>query len=164
MNTIYSPAQVGTHNHSPPAVFRHEEEVKKLEKLVDATHSVLMKTKTVFPFDLFPDEVTIDENKINIVFREFFFSEDVHSIMIHLIKDVEVETSLLFGTIKIVPDGYPAQPIYVRYLKKSDALKIRRIIQGLMLSKKEGIDTTKLDEGELKEKVELVGHMRTYGL
>lgn len=160
MNTIYSPHNTRTHNHSPPKNHQEEKNIEMLEKLAKGTRDVLVRTKSVFPFDFFPDEITVDENKVNITFKEFFFSEDIHTILIHLIKDIEVETSVFFGTLKIVPDGYPAQPICVRYLKKSDALRIRRIVQGLMLSKKEGIDMSKIHNDDLCEKVEQIGHIQ----
>lgn len=136
---------------------RHNE---KLRELVDGTNDLLLKVSTVFPFDFFPDELTIDEYKVNIVFREFFYSEDIHSIMIPLIKDIEVETSLLFGTLKIVPDGYPAQPVCIKFLKKGDALKARRIIQGLMVSAKIGVDTTQIANSVVKREIEDVGRVQ----
>lgn len=142
------------HNNSPP---QKDEHTQKLNKLIDGSESILLKASSVFPFDFFPDELVIDKHKVCIIAKEFFLAQDIHSIMIDLIKDVEVETSVFFGTLKVVPDGYPAQPVCIRYLRKEDALKAQRIIQGLMVSNKQGVKVEEIQDENLCEKVEKVG-------
>lgn len=132
-------------------------DVDKFESLLKSSKKVLFQTSGVFPFDFFPDEITIDENKVNIIFHEFFLSDDVHSIMIEMIRDIEVETGPLFAILKIVPDGYPGHALELRYLKKKDALKARRIIEGLMVARRHGIDPAKLDASDFVDKLELLG-------
>ena len=132
-------------------------EMQKFATVLNASEKILFKTSSVFPFDLFPDEITIDECKINIVFHEFFLSEDIHSITIDMIKDVKVEHGPFFASLKIVPDGYPGQPLEVRYLKRGDAVKARRIVQGLIVAKKQGLDLTKLDVYDFINKIESLG-------
>ncbi len=131
--------------------------LKKFSLLLKGSEKVLLKISSVFPFDFFPDEVTIDECKVNIVFHDFFLSEDIHSITIDMIKDIEIEAGPIFATMKIVPDGYPGQPLTVRFLKKGDAIKIRRIIQGLMVAKRQGVDLINLDLPGFAEKIESLG-------
>lgn len=136
---------------------------EKLEKLIGKTNPFLFKASTVFPFDFFPNDITIEQTKVNIVFREFFFSEDIHSVLIKTIKDVEVQTSLLFATLKIVLDIYPGKPIVIKYLKKSEALCARRIILGLMTiqedvnATKENIDLSQITQEGAKKRVEELG-------
>jgi len=132
-------------------------EMQKFADVLNASGKVLFKASSVFPFDLFPDEITIDECKINIVFHEFFLSEDIHSITIDMIKDVKVEHGPFFASLKIVPDGYPGQPLEVRYLKKEDAIKARRIVQGLIVARKQGLDPAKLDFYDFINKIESLG-------
>ena len=134
-----------------------DSEMQKFTTVLNASEKILFKTSSVFPFDLFPDEITIDECKINIVFHEFFLSEDIHSITIDMIKDVKVEHGPFFASLKIVPDGYPGQPLEVRYLKRGDAVKARRIVQGLIVAKKQGLDLTKLDVYDFINKIESLG-------
>lgn len=135
------------------------ETLVKIQNLTDNSN-VLYKASAVFPFDFFPDNISIDKNKVNIVYKEFFASEDVHSILIKNIKDIEVETSPFFATIKIVPDGFPASLIRIKYLKKKEAMKARRIIQGLMTCQKEDVDLTKIKSDSLVEKIEDLGQTR----
>jgi hypothetical protein len=129
----------------------------RFNKLVEKSQRVLIELSSVFPFDLFPDTITIDESKLNIIIRVFFFSETVHSIPIKSLKDISVETSIFFGTLKVIPDGYPGQPIIVKFLKKDEAIKARRIIQGLTVASREGIDITQIPNQELKNKIEDLG-------
>lgn len=129
----------------------------KFDSLVRGCRTMLLKISAVFPFDLFPDELIIDECKVSIVFREFFFSADIHSINIEMIRDVDVETGPFFAKLQIVPDGFPGHPLVVRYLKKGDAYKARSIIQGLMVAKRNDIDLAKIDETDLVNKLELLG-------
>lgn len=132
-------------------------DVAKFDSLVRGCKRMLYKLSAIFPFDLFPDEIIIDECKVSIVFREFFFSEDIHSINIEMIRDVDVETGPFFAKLQIVPDGYPGHPLIVRYLRKKEAYKARSVIQGLMVAKRNNIDLEKIDEPDLVDKLELLG-------
>lgn len=129
----------------------------KFESLLKRAHKVLFKARAVFPFDFFPDEITIDEDKVNIITHEFFFSGDIHSIAIDKIRDIQVTTGPFFASLTVVPDGYPGNHIVVHYLWKSDAIKARRLIQGLMLVKNQGIELTRLDLPDLVGDIEYLG-------
>lgn len=132
-------------------------ELTELDSLINSCTRMLFRISAVFPLDFFPDEITIDECKVNIVFRQFFFSEDVHSINIDMIRDVDVEAGPFFATLKVVPDGYPSHPLNIRYLKKKDAFKARSIIQGLMVAKKRNINLSRIEASDLLDKLELMG-------
>lgn len=132
-------------------------ENEKLNKLIAQSHTVLLKVSSFFPFDFFPDEVTVDENKVNIVERIFFFSEYIHSVLIKDIMNIVVEAGFLFATLKLIPMGNKDAPIQVRYLKKHDAVCARRIIQGLIAAKKADIDLGVIPPDVLKAKVEELG-------
>ena len=130
---------------------------EKLTRLAQMSNDILFRCRTVFPFDFFPDTVIVDKTKVNFIIKEFFLSEIVHSIMIKNIKDIQVETSAFFAKIVIIPDVYLGQAITVSYLSKSGAQEARRVIQGLMLCYKEGIDISDLDASEIKNKIETAG-------
>lgn len=139
------------HNRAPPA------EVAKFKTLAAKSQRILLRIAAVFPFDFFPDEIVIDETKVNIINRIFFASENTHSIPFKGIRDVLLETSLFFGTLKICPDGYPGQPICVRFLPKRGAIKARQIIQGLMVVARENIDITNIPDADIINNVESIG-------
>lgn len=136
-------------------------DTERLDSLVRGCRRMLLRISAFFPFDLFPDVVIVDECKVSIIFRQFFFSEDVHSVSIDMIRDVNVETGPFFASLKIVPDGYPGQSLIVRYLKKKDANLARSVIQGLMVVKRNKIDLGRIDAPDLVEKLEVLG--KTHG-
>lgn len=150
---------------NPPIVIRESlvdyiekvEEEEKLDRLLQQSNRVLFKCSTVFPFDFFPDRIIVDETKVNVILKEFFATESVHGILIENIKDIQIQTSILFASLTIVPDIYFGAPVSIVYLLKKDAYELRRLIQGIILCQREGIDLSKLDIGQIKDKVRKVG-------
>ncbi len=131
----------------------------KLNNLVDKSSDVLVKVSTVFPFTLFTNDVIVDPYKVNIIFREFFYSQHIHSILVKDILDIVVETSLFFATVKIVDQGYVENSVNITYLKKADALKLRKIIQGLVIAHRQAIDLSVLHPDNIRDKVEELGQV-----
>lgn len=131
--------------------------INKFQKLLNQTENILFKASTLFPFDLFPDEISIDGHKVNVVIHEFFLSNDIHSISIEMIRDIQVDTGPFLASLTIIPDGYPAHPIIVNNLKKKDAIKAQKIIQGLMLIKRQRMNTSNLTPSDSID-LERLGH------
>lgn len=147
--------------HVEEAIQEHlkeeEKQKQKFDQLVEKSRRILLKINSVFPFDFFPDEVTIDANQVMVINREFWGSERRHSIFIKNITDVFVDTGPFFATLKIVDRGYVENTIVVKFLKREEAKRARRIIQGLVIACSQDIDLSKLDESDLLHKVELLG-------
>ncbi|MBI4137558.1 hypothetical protein HY469_05855 [Candidatus Roizmanbacteria bacterium] len=135
-------------------------ETKRLKDLMSKSDRIIFKTRSVFPFDLFPDEIIIDETKVSIITHSFFETAQVRSIGFNDIFNVILEYSIFFAKIKVIEVAFLNQPLEVEYLKKSDALRARRIIQGLIIAKKEGIDFGKILPSELVKRTEEVGKAR----
>ncbi len=130
---------------------------QKLDEMVEMVGKPLLQIRTVFPFVLFPNEIIIDIHKISIVYRHFFASEQIHSVLIRDISDVLVETSPFFATLKIIDIGYTDNSIDIAYLKKSEGNLARRVIQGLAMAHKNNVDLTKVERQDLVEKLESLG-------
>src|SRR5581483_1324038 len=75
--------------------------IQQINEIIEKTHKPLFKLSAFFPFDLWPDSISIDIEKVSIVIRVFFRSDFIHTIPIKDIKDVTVETNIFFGTLKI---------------------------------------------------------------
>lgn len=136
------------------------DEKQKLQALLAESNTVLMKFKSVFPFDFFPDEVTIDIKRVNVITREFFSSERIHSIDIEDIEDVVVDTSLFFATVTLVVRGFIENCVEIKFVKNHEALKARRIIQGLITACKEKLDLSKINDRNLLAKIEEMGSVQ----
>lgn len=132
------------------------ENKEKFESLVRGS-KVLYELRSVFPFDLFPDTVTIDSEKVNITFKDFFLSARLQSYYIKNISYVYVDTGPLFASLNIVDEGLVGQTGTVSYLKKDEALCACRIIQGLIVTHKEDIDLSKIEDKNLVPKIEKLG-------
>lgn len=130
---------------------------KKLNDLIEGSDQVLYRTKNIFPFDFFPDEMVIDINKVSLISREFFQSERVVSIMLDDISDVYIDTSPFFSTVNIDSKSTPENKISFAYVKRDEAAKLRRILQGLVVSKKQTLDLANIPKEKLIPKLELLG-------
>jgi hypothetical protein len=137
-----------------------DKNISKFKKLIDDASKELFRFKSVFPFDLFPDEVVVDINKVNIIKRISVFGERVHSVFIQDISDVFITNNILFSTLEIVDTGFTENSIQVKNLKKSDAARARRIIQGLVIARKQQIDLSSVYDEELALKLEKLGESR----
>lgn len=107
-----------------------------------ANSDVLLKVKTVFPWDLFPDTLTIQKEKITVYMEEFFQSGQIRTIPISDISSTSVETSPFFATLKIVQVFRTEAPVVIKPLKREDAQKAHDIINQLIMEKKENQSNT----------------------
>lgn len=132
-------------------------EMNKFEKTLEASKGILFQTKSVFPFDFFPNEIVIDENKVDLIYGLFFFSREVFSISIKNINSAGSSSNLFFGELSIELEGYNENPKPIKYLWRKDAIKARRIINGLITLNKQNVNIARLNIVELKKKVEEIG-------
>lgn len=137
---------------------KKEEQIsdRKLKELVNSAYQPLYRLSSVFPFDFFPDHITIELSQINIVINQFL-SDRRQSIAYEDIYDVYVDNSLFFSTIKILDKHFRDNELKINFLKKEEATKARRIIQGLVIAHKEKIDLTNMNQEEVIKKIEDLG-------
>lgn len=133
---------------------------KKLDQLVQQSGRVIIDIKSVFPFVFFPDELVIDETKVSVHTNYFFYTKEVRSIEYKDIFNVVINQGILFARIEIVDRYFSQQTIIVDFLKKREAILARRIIQGLIISKKENIDTRSISTHDLIVKLSRIGKTR----
>jgi hypothetical protein len=130
---------------------------KKLDDVHDTTPNVLYECSSVFPFQLIPDKLTIDLHKVNIIIKTFPFIQNVQSIYINDIAQVDVTANIILAGVSIKDRFFADKEHLVNHLKKSDAYKARRIIQGLIVANRESIDLSKVHENDLAQKLEELG-------
>lgn len=143
-----------------------KESAKEEEKSKQKLHTLLKRSElrvfsmnTVFPFDLFPDTLTVDENKVNLTFREFFASEVKNSIAIKDISTVTVESGFFLSTMKflLVHPNQEENVIKMGPFKRMEAERAKRIILGLSICIKEGVEVSKINDQDLVRKIEELG-------
>lgn len=132
------------------------EEEAKVQALAWNTQKDLLTISTVFPFDFFPDELIIDALKVTHIHREFFLNEEITGMLIENIRHVSISSGPIFSTLTIADNVFEPHTIIMKPILKHYAKKAHAILQGLLLSKKENIDTTRITKAAMPE-IENIG-------
>lgn len=119
--------------------FQNGENNNTLVDMTSGSKIILFQTKTVFPFTLFPDTIVIDLDKLNIIRKDFFWSKRISSFNHEDILNISAECAPLFASLKITTRFFADKPISISFLKKSDALYIRRLVHGLIITHRKNI-------------------------
>lgn len=122
--------------------------------LVKRSNRILMTINSLgFPFDWFPDTINIEEGRITIIKRHFFFSSRVHSVDIKDISNIFINMAPFFAQIVIISKTFEENEIKIKYLRKNEAILARRIIEGLRIFVNRQIDTSTYSKEELVSKL-----------
>ncbi|MCX6706473.1 MAG: hypothetical protein NTV24_05260, partial [Candidatus Woesebacteria bacterium] len=102
--------------------------------LVKKSNRILVSISShAFPFDPYPDTINVEEGRITIITRNFFFSSQVHSVDIKDISNIFINMSPFFAQLVIVSKTFAQNEIRIRNLRKKDAILARIIIEGLRI-------------------------------
>jgi hypothetical protein len=127
---------------------------RTLANLVRKSNRILKSISShAFPFDIFPDTINVEEGRITIINRHFLSSE-VHSIDIKDISNIFINTTIFFSQLVIISRTFEDNEIRLRNLRTSEAVYIRRIIEGLRIFENKQVDTSNYTKEELISKLE----------
>lgn len=130
----------------------------ELHKIAESSQEVLATASTVFPFDLFPDQVCVDRTQVTILHRTFLWMGNITSVRIEDILNVTANVGLIFGALRISTRFFdPDKPYEVPRLWREDALRLQAIIQGLLIAYKKEIDASALEGAELVKEAAKLG-------
>ena len=128
---------------------------KSVAKLLIKSNRILITISThKFPLDFFPTTINVEEGRVTIIVREFFFTSQVHSVDIKDISNVFIDMAPFFAELVIVSKTFAENEIRVKGLKRDEAIVIRRIIEGLRVFESKQIDTSIYSVKELVAKLE----------
>jgi hypothetical protein len=136
-----------------------EDTKNELAEAVGNSEEVLVRAQTVFPLTLFPSTVSVDRTKIAITERNFLKSGEAISIRIEDVLNVTAAVGPFFGSISIASRFFNPEPYKVEHLKRSDALRIKRILQGYLLARQQEIDCSALSATELAKTLDELGQV-----
>ena len=99
-------------------------------------NKILMRIHSVFPFDLFPDTITLQKDKIDIIHRPFFFTKEVFTVFINDIRTIRINSGPFFATLSFELKGMMEEqnPEPISFLRKKSAKKIRKLALNLCVS------------------------------
>lgn len=135
----------------------------KLHSLAMETDSPLFTLKSVFPFDLFPDEIAISRSSVLIKKGLFFFSDKMFPVVYSDMQMVTVTTNLLFGKISFQLLAASNDIPTVNFLPKAEAIRAGHIITGLITCHKEGLDLSQFTTDEIVQELEQIGQTKDVG-
>lgn len=130
-----------------------------IRRMAEEPNPVIMKVSGVFPFDFFPDDITVDMQKVQIHYRKGPFETYTFPIPHQKLLTVKVNNSLFFSTVEFEVDGYETNPDPVNYIPKEKAKELRRLLIGINAAMNEQIDIleAKLPPEELRAKLISIG-------
>lgn len=133
-------------------------ELAKLDTLVEETESTIYEFSSVFPFQLFPDRVIIDKNKVTVVRKHLFFKR-IFPILLEDIRTVRVNRGIIFAAMEFEVMGYDQGPEPVAHLWPEQAKKAEEYLLGLIKSKRERVNLAKLSPDKIKKRLRGIGKM-----
>lgn len=132
-----------------------EEDRIAVAKLVKKSNRLLVSISShAFPFDFFPNTINVEEGRITIITRTFFMSSRVHSVDIKNLSNIFVNVAPFFAQLVIISKTFEENEIKINNLRKSEAIFVRRIIEGLRIFANKQIDTSHYTVEELVSKLQ----------
>ena len=122
---------------------------KKLMAVTIQAHDILFRANTIFPFNLFPDTVTLDREKLTFASRSFFRVAKITSVPVRDILSVEADIGPFFGSVHTASRYFITNPYSINYLWRKDALKLQRLLQGYIIAHEQDIDCSNIDKDKL---------------
>jgi hypothetical protein len=157
VQTQLDPLQKQTQPQAAPQQARKDAE-QQLRQEIGNSNEILVQATSVFPFAFFPDTLTVDRGKLTITKRTFFALSEVMSVRIEDLLHVSANVGPLFGCIKISNRFFDAKkPYEVDHLRREDALKVKRILQGYIIATQKQIDCSAFDTKELADMLNELG-------
>lgn len=139
-----------------------KDKMKRLTKIVERSNEVLATATAVFPFDLFPDTVSLDRTKVTITKRSFFWSAEVISIRIEDILNVTTGVGPFFGSLTVSSRVMNSVDQFrINYFWRKDAIRLKHIIQGYVIAHHNNIEISHLSKKEMIETLSALGHDAT---
>jgi hypothetical protein len=130
---------------------------KNLDTLVANNAQTLYKISGLFPFTLFPSTMVIDKTKIHLHQRYFPFGTSVRTIAIKDISSVIVQTAFFLASVRVVNKFFLDEPLVITHVPHYKARKASKILDGLIVASREGVDILDPSMENVSQKLEVVG-------
>lgn len=135
-----------------------EENRQRFETITARQDIELLQVKSVFPYSLFPDTISIDTTKVTVAKKQLFATEYITTIPLKDLSDVNVQTALFLATLTLKYMPQAASPgmnqsveVKIPNLRREDAIKAKNILKGALVAKAEEIDIAKLSPDEIEK-------------
>ncbi len=142
----------GIDENTKNIAIKNEEDAQAVNDLVKKSNRNIISISSIFPWDLFPNTIDVEESKVIFKFNQFLSSQS-HSLDIKDISNVFIETSLFFATLQVVSRTFVQNEIKIGKLNKAKAEQAQSIIEGLRTFAENDINTSNYEIEELVSKI-----------
>jgi hypothetical protein len=132
-----------------------QKETQKLENLAEES-TILFEAQSVFPFQLFPDKIIVESDKLTIIKRNLLV-KNVFPILFDNLNSIAVHRTFIFASISTEVTGYEENPGDITHLWPKDAAKVKRLVMGILHAKNQGVDVGKIPIEDLLSGLEGIG-------
>lgn len=104
----------------------------------------------------------INLNEAEIVYQTIFGQYQTKTLLIQDIVGISLSSAFWFGGLKFIQKDNKDEPIEIRFLKRADAVRVKKLLQGLITAKKQGVSLHRLihiSTKELIKKLEKLGEV-----
>jgi hypothetical protein len=148
----YSPPVSDESPHQASA----EKSRQELWQAIQGSNQILTSAHSTLA--LFPDTMTIDRAKVTVTKRQFYRMAEVMSVRIEDVLNATCTVGPLLGTVSIVSRVMSDEQITtVGRFWRSDALRLKRVLQGYVIALQRRIDCSTLGTRELAVMLEKLG-------
>ena len=141
------------------------ENAQKNQEIYDVVHrsnEIIASARTVWPFTLFRDDIVVDRTKVSITKRDFFFVSEVMSIRLEDILNVKVSLGPFFGSLTLAVRILSSEDHHtINFFSRSDAIRLKHIIQGYIIALHDNIDCKYQNREELIDTLNELGQENT---
>ena len=134
--------QRGPAKNNPPITSNTRQDRKSahhdLQQEIEEKDSEVLRVKSIFPVDFFPDELIIRKKSVSVIKRGFLTS-NIETFLVKDIGLVAINNALIFSQIRISYKA-PYEDIVIGTLWKDEAKHAKSLLDKLMLVKNEDIN------------------------
>lgn len=147
-----SPETKGIEQHATEQTLRTERDKLRVDELVRQSNRSIITVSSVFPWNIFPNTIDVEEHRVTFIFRQFLTSQS-HSVDIKDISNVFIESGLFFATLQVVSRTFVQNDIKINYLRIEKAKRVKQVIEGLRTFNHNNIDTSNYKVEDLIQKL-----------
>lgn len=96
---------------------------------------IILIIKSVFPFELFPDELIIKKDRVTLINRTLPRVNMIRDMHMHDIAQAEADCGPIFGHLHVYPKLRTEEPLLIERVKRKDVLRAREIIESFIVRK-----------------------------